>query len=46
MSKCQDCKHDCHCEDISHIDVCECTKCICDTQDEDRTWENEVQYDK
>ena len=41
MSKCEDCKHDCHCEDILHIDICECT-----IRDDDRTWENEVVYEK
>ena len=46
MSQCQDCKHGCHCDDSSHIAICECTNCICDTQNEDRTWENEFQDDK
>ena len=46
MNKCEDCNHGCHCEDSSHIDICECTKCICNTQDEDKTWENEVVYEK
>ena len=52
MSKCQNCNHDCHCEwdrcmlISSHIDICECTKCTCNTKDEDKTWENEVVYEK
>ncbi len=46
MSKCQNCKHDCHCENTLHSDICECTKCTCNTKDEDKTWENEVVYEK
>ena len=29
MSKCEDCKHDCHCKDWSHRDICSCRNCKC-----------------
>ena len=29
MSKCEDCKHDCHCKDWSHRDICPCVNCKC-----------------
>jgi len=49
MSKCQECKHDCHCQKNSHegeTAMCKCNDCQCNKQDVDRTWENEVAYDK
>ena len=49
MSKCQNCKHDCHCQNNLHEDdagICECNDCQCNRQDVDKTWENEVEYDK
>jgi len=48
MTKCQDCKHDCHCEKSLHGDdagICECNECKCNIQDVDKTWENEVRYE-
>ena len=49
MSKCQNCKHDCHCQNNLHKDnvsVCKCNDCQCNKQDVDKTWENEIEYDK
>ena len=49
MSKCQNCKHDCHCQNNLHEDdagICECNDFQCNKQDVDKTWENEVEYDK
>ena len=49
MSKCQNCKHDCHCQNNLHEDdagICECNDCECNKQDVDKTWENEIEYDK
>ena len=54
MSKCQNCKHDCHCQNNSHKDDvgvckcsdCKCNDCQCNKQDVDKTWENEIEYDK
>ena len=49
MSKCNKCNHDCHCVMELHSDeygICTCEHCECTVRDEDKTWENEVEYDK
>ena len=49
MSKCQNCKHDCHCQNNLHkdeVNIGECDDCQCNKQDVDKTWENEIEYDK
>jgi hypothetical protein len=48
MTKCIKCNHECHCVMKLHADehgICTCEHCEC-VRDEDRTWENEVEYDK
>ena len=50
MSECKKCHHDCHCNDGLHADeygTCTCEKCECSmVKDADKTWENEVVYEK
>jgi hypothetical protein len=49
MAKCKKCNHDCHCVMELHSDeygVCTCEHCDCTIRDEDKTWENEVVYEK
>ena len=48
MTKCIKCNHECHCVMELHADeygICTCEHCEC-VRDEDKTWENEVEYDK
>ena len=55
MSKCQNCKHDCHCQNNSHKDdvgVCKCSDCKCKRvykykkdHATDMSFENEIKYD-
>jgi hypothetical protein len=48
--ECRNCNHDCHCKEDTHIDeyldVCPCDSCNCKEKDADKTWENEVVYEK
>ena len=55
MSKCQNCKHDCHCQNNLHKDdvgVCKCSDCKCKRTYKkqkdhatDMSFENEIKYD-
>ena len=55
MSKCQNCKHGCHCQNNSHKDdvgVCKCSDCKCKRTYKkqkdhatDMSFENEIKYD-
>ena len=55
MSKCQNCKHDCHCQNNLHNDdvgVCKCSDCKCKRTYKkqkdhatDMSFENEIKYD-
>ena len=51
MSKCNKCNHDCHCvmELHSHHydgDLCTCENCKCKSKAEDKSYEDEVKYDR
>ena len=50
MSECKKCHHDCHCVMELHADehgICTCEQCECSiVKDVDKTWENEVVYEK
>ena len=50
MVKCFYCNHDCHCNKEEHTDeysdICTYENCNCKNKDEDKTWENEVVYEK
>ena len=49
MNKCIKCNHECHCVMDFHADeygMCTCEDCECTIRDDDRTWENEVVYEK
>ncbi len=50
MSECKKCHHDCHCVMELHADedgICTCEHCECSiVKDVDKTWENEVVYEK
>jgi hypothetical protein len=52
MCECQDCKHDCHCKNDLHVDICKCTNCKCKRTyikekdyGLDMSFENEVKYE-
>ena len=48
VDKCTNCHHDCHCEEELHADeygVCTCEYCNCKTKADNKTWENEVEYE-
>ena len=50
MSECKKCHHNCHCNEGLHADeygTCTYEKCECSiVKDVDKTWENEVVYEK
>ena len=49
MSKCKKCNHECLCVMELHADeygICPCDYCDCTVRDDDKTWENEVVYEK
>ena len=46
--ECSKCHHECHCDGKFHGDeygMCPCEECNCKFIAEDKTWENEVEYD-
>lgn len=48
VDKCTNCHHDCHCKEELHADeygLCTCEYCNCKTKADDKTWENEVEYE-
>jgi len=45
VAECNDCHHECHCDDGLHADeygICTCEKCECKSSSDDKTYENEV----
>jgi hypothetical protein len=48
MSKCSNCRHDCHCDGDLHADeygICTCENCECKSKAEDKSYEDEIEYD-